>query len=362
MLNGRYQPIVSQAEITGKGHPDLFSFRERARGEGPYPGGTVDQNLWIVPGELLLCRRNARNTFGKTSQLAFSSANGLRVDPNNPEAAMRELCFVGFAKAEYEYGGENLFGTDPLDHGFAFLYSGSITTVNTGSQDLFAFDTLCWRLPPTAGGDPRSQNSGGPRVMDTGLNALSNNTRRIGVPQGKALFQIERFDPCDFSFQVAGCFQLFDKPKAVGGVKNLQFSDFFNKNTRDLTPLQEEAFAYSRGLLMVAAMGSANPQQTAESYGLFDPNGLSADGIRKLGQIFGRNVFPGSNNGNIPQDVPERLSGNVANDFNYVKDHIFDLLLGGLAGSIEAKKSRIVGTAISSAKINQSIDIMARTH
>jgi hypothetical protein len=359
MLQGRYNPIPTQAEITGKGQPDLFSFRQRADTQGlnAFPGGSVETNLWIVPGELLVTRRNARNTtggYGRTFQTVYSSLNGVVVEDNNLEAAMREVCFAGFAKSEYEYGGESLFGTDPLDHGFGFIYHGSITTINTGSGDLYAFDKLCFRIPSLPNGDPRSQGTNAGRVIDNGLNPLnSNTTRRLGVPQGKILFQLERYDPTDFSMQTAGCFELFNKPKINGGVKNVTLREWFDKS-RKLTPLQEEAFAYSRGLLMIASMGSNDPEATARNWGLFGPE-LTAEGQEKLGEIFGRNVFPGRNGANAGGEFPTSYAGD---EFAYTKDHVFDLLLGGLYGSIHAKEERICGMALSSAKVNQSIDIM----
>jgi hypothetical protein len=366
MLGGRYNPIVSQAEITGKGMPDMFSFRAREDtlnpdGKKRYPNGNLKENLFIMPGELLLARKNCRNTaggYGRTTQVVFSSANGLTID-NNREETMREFSFAGFAKGEWEYGGENLFGTDPMDHGFAFSYAGSITTVNTGGADLYAFDRLCWSLPPMGDDQPASQSADGSRAIDTGLNPINRN-RRLGAPQGKALIQIERYDPCDFSFQVAGAFELLGRTKTNGGVSDMTFTNFFDK-TRKMTSMQQEAFAYSRGFLVIAAMAHGNSVAKMAEYGLFGSE-LSEAGLALLNNIFGRNVFPGSNTGNLGAAPPSSYVS-AANDtqrYNYLRDHVFDLLLGGLAGSMDAKQSRIVGTAISSAKVNQSIDIMIR--
>ena len=322
--------------------------------------------LHIMPGELLFARKNCRNTaghHGRASQTCYSSNAGLLIDEKSPEAMMRDVVFVGVAKSEFQYGGENLYGTDPLDHGFGFRISGSDTVINNSGYDVNAYDILAARLPPTGRGDPRSQGArnDGSRI-DTGLNPVA--VRQVGAYAGKPLFMLERFDPCDFKFQVAGAFDLFGKRKAQGGVQGFTLRDFFSPSMRDATrsmsSLEEEAFAFSRGFLTIMAQGSANPLATARSYGLLSADGIiSPEGLDALKRLFGRNVFPGNNPG-YENDREGRLDGSEADVWKYMQDHVFDLSLGGLAGAMAAKKSRIVCTAISGAKPFQSLDVAIR--
>ena len=124
--------------------------------------------------------------------------------------------------------------------------------------------------------------------------------------------------------------------------------------------LQEEAYAFSRGALVILAQGSEDPLDTARSYGLLSADGvLTPEGLRALGRLWGRNTFPGSNRDH-EMDRDGRLDGNDVDKWKYLLDHVFDLMLGGLAGSMAAKKSRIIGTAISGAKFLQTLDIAIR--
>lgn len=361
MLNARYNPLVSQAEITGKAQPDLHSLRQRAytQGRQAYDGGSIDANLAIMPGELLVARKNCRNTsgaFGRFNQCGFTSMAGITIDDKNPEELMRDLTFLGVAKSEYQYGGENLFGTDPMDHGFGFLISGSITIINTGRYDIHAFDQLCIRAPPYPQGDPRSQGTPGSYSIDTGLNPLRP-MNRVGTPNGKPLLMVERYDPCDFTFQIAGSFELIRKTKANGGIVGITFKDFFNRNndaSRKLTSAQEEAFGYVYGLLTVARIANNNVD-----YIDFATGGITAEGITFLKDVYGRNVFPGSNPGKEDNRQGD-LNGNDLRIEQFLKDHVFDLLCGGIGGSMAAKEARKIGTAIGSAKPGQSLDVMIR--
>ena len=322
--------------------------------------------MYIMPGEILVARRNSRNGaghHGRSAQTVYSSNAGIITDERSPEAMMREVLFVGFAKSEYMYGGDNLFGTDPLDHGIGFIISGSFSTINNSGYDINAFDILAFRLPPTSRGDPRSQ--GGARqagAIDTGLNPVA--VAQVGSPGGKPLFMIERYDPCDFKFQVAGCYDIFNKRKAQGGIQGFTARDFFAPQARDMTrnmtSLQEEAFAFAWGALVILAQGSNDPQATARSYGLLANDGIiTPAGLEALGKLWGRNTFPGSNRAN-EADRDGKVDGNENDKWRYLLDHVFDLFLGGLAGSIAAKKARIVGTAISGAKFLQTLDVATR--
>lgn len=361
MLSNRYSTIVSQSEITGKAQPDLHSLRLRGNTSGrvAFEGGTIPTNLSIMPGELLVARRNCRNTagaYGRTMQCGFSSVAGITIDDKNPEELMRELIFLGVAKSEYQYEGDSMFGTDSMDHGIGYLISGSISINNWGNEDIHAFDPIGIRLPPYLQGDPRSQGgNSGRNTIDTGLNPVKH-YNRIGTPNGKQLMMIEKFDPCDFSFQIAGSFELINRTKSQGGIKGITNEEFFVRSDdmiRKMDTAQEEAFGYIWGFLTVASIANPNVD-----YGV-GTGTITVEGLQFLRALFGRNVFPGSNPG-FEVDRAGDLNGSAADKRRYFQDHVFDLVCGGVAGSMATKRSRLIGTAISSAKPGQTLDVMIR--
>lgn len=354
MQNARYNPMIPQSIVVGKAQPDLHSFREREKVQGrkAYPGGTVPANLAIIPGEILLARRNCRNTsgaYGRTSQCAFSSLSGITLDDKNSEQLTRSLMFVGIAQNEYMYGGDNLFGTDPLDHGFGFIFSGSFTTVNTGHTDIHAFDKLCWKVPSVEP-EPRSQGVNGPNGIDNGFNPLKRPENRIGVPGQKVLVEVERYDPKNFAMPIANTFDLIRRPRLQGGILNVTPQDYFN-SANYLDTAQEEAYGTVWAILTVAKF--ANP---VGDYGLND-GVLTDDAIQLLGRVFGRNVFPGSN---VPNEANRKGDLSDQDKTLFFQDHVFDLWFGAVGGAMAAKQDTIIGTALGSAKPNKSLDMVIR--
>lgn len=364
MQEGRYAPLVSQAEITGKVHPDLRDFAHRKYMAGQteymqraYAASDHKENFAIMPGELLVGYKK-RNTHSRTHEIGFSSV-ALMEYGETPEGKMRKMYFLGVAKGEYQPDGDSMFNQDPMDHGLGSLRSGSITVNNNSPQDFNAGDILCWRLPPTPGGDPRTQGMGGVgRSLDTGLNPrVSYN--RTGTPFGKPLIQLERFDATDFSFQLAGAYALFDKPSTQGGIKDLGPEVLFGDKT-NLTSLQEEALGWKWGLLMIGAL--MRPGQDGEDFfqtaidqaKVGELPGPNQDDF--LNRCFLRNVMPGSNTRTIG------AFGNFSNlkvgQFKFYQDHLFHMLAGGVAGAWHSKASRIVGKAMSSGKSTKSFDLM----
>lgn len=358
MLNARYSPMIPQSIVVGKAQPDLHSFRQRDKTQGreAYGGGTVPGNLAIIPGEILVARRNCRNTsgaYGRTSQCAFSSLSGITTDDKNPEQLMRSLVFVGIAQNEYMYGGDNLYGTEPLDHGFGFIFSGGFTTVNTGTTDIYAFDKLCIKPPAFPRGAPRSQGNNGPMGVDNGMAPLKRPEHRIGVPNEKALLEIEKFDPCDFTMSVAGSFELINKDKKDGGIRGITTQDFFERNNdpaRAIDTAQEEAYGAAWTILTIASF--ANP---AVDYGLSTGN-ITPEGLQLLRSVYGRNVFPGSN----PGFEGNRNATIVGDRKKFYQDHVFDLMYGSVGGALAAKQALVIGTAIGSAKPGKSLDMVVR--
>ena len=363
MLSARYSPLISQAEITGKAQPDLWSFaRRQGVSDDPmckaYPGGDHKENLAIMPGELVVGYRKRRgNTsfHGRSQEAGFSSVAGLpQADHQSIESFMRDLYFMGVAKTEYQYGGESLFGTDPMDHGFGFLRSGSISVNNNSGEDIYAGDILGWKVPNFRNGAPRTQGNNQPLSLDTGLNPRYSNNR-TGTPYGKQLIEIERFDPSDFSFQLAGSYALFDLPASQGGIQDLGPEELFS-DKKMLSSLQEEALGWQYGLLMAYARGLTATGGDGKKW--FEDNAgdrLSDEGREVLNAMFLRNVEPGQN-GMAIADFGD--FNNPRNTYKFYADHMFDMLCGAVAGGWYAKASRVVGKAMGNAKNTQTLDAM----
>lgn len=373
MLQARYSPIVSQAEITGKAQPDLIAFNQRKQNAGDartlaesYPGGDQDGNLYIMPGELVVGqrKRHALGTYhGRPGETGFSSVAGLYYGDKSPEALMREYYFLGVAKTEFQYNGETLFGTDPMDHGFGFLRAGSVSINNNHNEDIYAGDILAWRFPPTRAGDPGTQGSGRLGTsIDTGLNPRAS-LNRAGTPFTKPLVQVHKFDPSDFSFQLAGAYECFNTNSARGGISDLTPKDLLDPLKRSkLTSLQEEALGWAFGLLMVAcrAMDVAQPGSGQTAWNRWTDNGkLTAAGRDVLNAIFLRNVIPGQNQRAITDFRGDgNLSGLPKDSYEYYADNCLYMICAGVAGGWYAKASRIIGKASSNAKPTQTLDIM----
>ena len=367
MLSARYSPLISQAEITGKAQPDLWSFNHRQAhsGDSMYIDKSyTGDDMSIMPGELVIGYRKRvghASFHGRSQECGFSSVAKLDYSGHEtPESLMRDFYFMGVAKTEYQYGGESLFGTDPMDHGFGFLRAGSMSIVNNSAQDVYAGDILAWRLPAFKGaGDPRSQGNGGHgRSLDTGLNPrLSRN--RTGTPYGKPLVQIERFDPTDFSFQLAGAYALFRKPASQGGVSDLGPNELF-ETKKNLSSLQEEALGWKWGLLMAYARGK--DAEVAGSGKAFMEREmankeLSATALNILDSMFLRNVAPGQNMTEIGK-IRVEYDSLRPGSYEFYADHLFDMLCGGVAGGWYAKASRVIGKAMGNAKSSQTLDVM----
>lgn len=345
----RYSPVYRQAEITGKGQPDLHSFAQRkqnmsdhVRMAKSYPGGDQDQNLFIRKGELLVGEKNNRSQF----EVCFSSYNGLYYGDKPIEALMRMYSFKGVATGDWDLNGEPMFGTESLDHGFGFLRAGSDTIVNNSEEDLFGGDLVAWQFGAVDGGKSGGGEGEPRRLVDNGLNPWASQNKE-GTPLGKALIQIKRFDPMDFSYQVAGAFALFNKSKIQGGIRDVSLRDFMAaEKDKELSTLQEEAFAMNKGFAILIAigmleMGAAN------------------------GRTFDELVDEISNNENVyrrilDRNLPNNRAAIAANENAGITTakYTIDILYGGIFNAAYAKMSRIVGKVMRSSKAGSSVDIM----
>jgi hypothetical protein len=350
MDRARYSPVYRQAEITGKGQPDIHSFKQRkanmadhVRMAKSYPGGDQNNNFFIKKGELLLGEKGNRDLYER----CFSSYNGLYRGEKSTEALMRKYCFKGVATGDWEFEGENMFGTDPLDHGFGFLRAGSDTIVNNSEQDLYGGDIVVWQFSDIDGG--KNTNGQPRRVVDSGLNPWAPQNKE-GTPLGKALIQIKPLDPMDFSSQVAGAFALFNVSKTQGGVQNVTMEDFLKpEKDKELSTMQEEAFALREGIAHIVLQG------------LIAMNGL---GGRNIGDVYTQilgndDLYRRILDVNIPDNRAainfNRSGAGIGGDRAVNTIHI---LYGGIFNAAYAKMSRIVGKVMRSSKAGGSVDIM----
>lgn len=161
MTQGRYQPIPSQAEITRKCTFDVAEARQRKansednmKARHCYPGGGNNNNLWVMPGEIVFGKRKLSHfgTIGRPSELGMTSLAGLHTDGKPVEQLMDEYYFIGIAKTEFEFGGDNMWHNDPLDHGFSVIGSGSCSTINRSNENIYPGDLLVWDFPPLDNG------------------------------------------------------------------------------------------------------------------------------------------------------------------------------------------------------------------
>ena len=351
MERARYSPVYRQAEITGKGQPDIHSFKQRKANMGDhvrmaksYPGGDQNNNFFIKKGELLLGEKGNRDIYER----CFSSYNGLYRGEKSTEALMRKYSFKGVATGDWEFEGENMFGTDPLDHGFGFLRAGSDTIVNNSEQDLYGGDIVVWQFGETDGG--KDANGQPRRVVDNGLNPWAAQNKE-GTPLGKALIQIKPLDPMDFSSQVAGAFALFNVPKVQGGVLDVTMEDFLKtEKEKELSTLQEEGFALKHGIACIVLQGLI-----AMGGGLGAMSPTQAYNAILNNQDLYRRVL----DYNIPDNEQAVAFNRGANGIGRDKAmHTIHILYGGIFNAAYAKMSRIVGKVMRSSKAGGSVDIM----
>jgi hypothetical protein len=242
-----------------------------------------------------------------------------------------------------------MFGTDPLDHGFGFLRAGSDTIVNNSGEDLYGSDIVGWQFGSIDGGRDYS-NQQPRRIIDTGLNPWAGQNKE-GTPLGKALIQIKRFDPMDFSFQVAGAVT-----RVQGGVQGVTLKDFLAPEPeKELSTLQEEGFALQHGIAQIALQHEVRRR---EKNGDAPMTKNEIDEFYKsiledkvfYARILDRNIP--ANDAAVDFNRSNRGVGE-----NYAK-YTIDILYGGIFNAAYAKMSRIIGKVMRSSKNGASVDIM----
>lgn len=307
MQRNIYQPYPSQAEIVVKYGFDHVEGREREmNAEDPqiaaqsYPGGAQKENLAMKQGEIIVSKRDLYNFTKASSVLSetgISSAAGLHYgEYTSMEAMMRNYKFGGVLKGDYDTGGDQMFGDDPLDHGVAVTIGGSTNLINNGPEDIMSGDLLAWQMPYVD--------------MDNGNPAARN---LVNTPHGKPLFQIVPFRATNAKLSLLAIRGALGRDSNVSpqpGIQDINTREKITKALEDssrLSPLQEEALAMREGFKVLLGEGA--------------------------------------------------LAGILANP-NSAEFGALQLICDGISGAIQARRDRIIGKAISSAPKGNTVHVM----
>jgi len=244
---GRYQPIAAQAEITRNclyDHAQAQLRKTYADDPQSYAGGHEKAFLKVMPGEIVLAsRKNGRVTggygMGKGREVGMTSLNGLRWGDygSSPvvakEAILDDFYHVGPAKTEYEDGVDSFAYSDPLDHGFSAIGSGSYSVCHLGPDPIHAGDLLVLDIPMPG--------------------AKSMNVHSKGLLPGKLLPFYRPLRTTDAAPTLECIIYALQTSKIQTpnpGVVGLSPNDI--KYSVSLTPLQEEALAMHEFLKKLA--------------------------------------------------------------------------------------------------------------
>ena len=328
---GSYQPYPTQCEVTVKGTVDMHEIGRRKRnahnnalGSVRYPGADLDHNFAVMPGEILLGRKGnvATSSYGGGMlEPCTSSASGLVVE-GTLEKEMRKMYFVGVAKTPDLGPDRDFFGNQGNDDGFAAVRAGtfSIKNSNTSGMDIFAGDLVAWTLPPMGNHDEYTY---GPYV-DNGHNSVEQNI--VSAPLDKPLYQTVPFDPNHFRSQMDA---IMAEMESLGG----QPIDKYQPNGREpLTTLQEECGAFLLALDGITRMLSGAP----------------IGGLINADNTFNKVAI---------EALKERMQ-NAKNSRDEVEKNFFHNMVRFATGTYHSAASRVIGTALSSAKPGQPMEIL----
>jgi hypothetical protein len=153
MNSGRYTQVPAQAEITRKVFFDEHEAKTReinaSQGRGQFYPGAADKNmLKVMPGELVFGKRRSRSDRYKVGMLSETGLSSLAGLPSGDLDQLRsQFYFIGIAKTEFEYGGDNFMGQGPHGGQMAVICAGSYSTNNNGPDQIYAGDILVWDFP-----------------------------------------------------------------------------------------------------------------------------------------------------------------------------------------------------------------------
>lgn len=414
MQESLYQSDTNQGEITSKGLPDHDEFARRrnnaalpAVAQGCYPGGENPQNLHIMPHELVVARRdgNCYDMGNEPNQQVFSSLSGFyHKGYGSIEAAMRNHVLAGIAKTVYKVD-----SYDQTESGVTFYVAGSGSIVNNGHGDIYPGDWVEWYFPDTY----ESLLARPDRNRPAGIDPRIVYQNHAGEPNTKVLIEVRRFDPRNFSTCLAGVWSVITRPAnnthmpddGIGGLtyERLQHTRG-HADAVNLETLQEEALGFQNSIIMMAAlMGrfmvniheldltTMSVQKICEYYGLWTDRALGDKDDTKAAQraellsIVFRSYLTGKwrrtadnvlmrllVDGQIPtgpnaDGVPEgefkaALKGHYASDSKQMTYRLaadpLGILMGAVTSAQQARRSRILGKALSSAGQSETLHIM----
>ena len=395
-----------QGEITGTGFPDHDEFAERRDNatnsraiQMCYPGGENPQNLHIIPGEISIGRRdgNLYATNGEPNERGFTSLSGFYWGRfRSLEAAMRYHYFQGVVKTEYM-----IDSVEQGEGGYTYLRAGSCSIVNNGPGDIYAGDLVQWRFPDTYK-TLRHRPQGGDSHQPAGTDPSLVYGNRAGTPMTKVLVEVVRFDPMDFSTCLAATWDVLGLPQTGPGMLNngivgLPFTDLYRKmgmtDAKNLESLQEEALGLQNsilaiGLLLARHMLNNAPnlarlpfKDACVALGLFDAEGRGDStedkvAVRKtvLGILFrpyitgtDRDIADttlfnllelGNDGGNEFRDALRSPNGDAETLAIKLAADPLGMLMGAITSAQQARRSRIIGKAMSSASKSDTLHIM----
>jgi hypothetical protein len=382
LRQSRRDPISAQGEITGKALIDYSEVQDRRENSADhhllaksYPGGNNDDNLMVMPGELVFAPRNRESVYsmaGEPNEYGLSSMAGLYYGRyQSDDAMMRDYYFVGVAKTEFRVG-----NSDQPESGFAVLKAGSYTTTNNGPYDIYPGDLIGYRFPlntlsPGWGTDDRSQKLTGKDANSMDRIVPQN---RAGTPNGKYLAEIVPFDYTDFKTSTAGALVAMKLPsadKGGQGIAGLSMKDF-DKNTgdrsnRQLSNIQEEAMGYKFGIAGIVLRGIESllrqgvalndATQVADAIGIFrnDPRPETSPWFQMMSDIFLYDQVPGSGHYNTSKTAFE-AAHQAATDYKYLSRHCMRFFQTGVASSWYHKSNRVLGKALNRARPTESLN------
>lgn len=393
LTQGLYDSESPQGAIAGKGFADHDEFDTRAanctngyRAAGSYGGGENPANLHILAGELSIGRTdgNLYVTSGEANERGFTSLSGFywKGYVGGLEAAMRFHYFQGLVTSEY------LVGSDTQgESGYAFNRAGTGSTVNNGDGDIYAGDLIEWYFPDVV--DVR-EDPHRPAGVDSRL-AFQN---RAGTPAGKVLVCVRRFDPYKFHTCLSGAWALISNPPQAR-----VFTDLYKKvgisDATNMPSLEEEALGLENALLAIGMLiarqinrgdlginRNMGPQDMAQALGLWTADGLpqvaeANRNLRKrvLGPIFRSHIVNATDRDRANQDLLAALGAITPEDFAArIKEgqetrnpaallaklcaDPLGMLMGAITSAQQARRSRIIGKAISSAARSDTLHLM----
>ena len=352
-FDGVLSPITTQGEITYNCRVENAEIVRRkanmvrdAGRAGSYPGGDVDDNLHVMPNELVfgwVHKQGRSHVPGYPSHIGFSSRNGVRHAAFNSDAERMQLAlrFIGLAKTPYV-----IDSPSQLKHGFASIAVGSGTTFHTGTQDVYPGQLLQWSVVPVDAGPINGANPG---------TALTN---RAGTPKGKLRFRIDPVDKFNMAPSLNTALRMLTQPSSQGGVSDRTLEQMLDPDAqgptgKPMSALQEYAVALyhvrvvqgiraAKVLLAEFQNGNLDPREDeseiAKKIGLFadriETNKKAWEMMRAMysGQ---RSINPDGLKDVLRQNVPSAFDGNRLRNDKTAGSQYMRIVLN--AGAIEAR-------------------------